>query len=348
MNIESLVRPNIRALAPYRSARQEHHSGILLDANENSFGSTLPSDGVTLNRYPDPNQRALRFALADRIGLTAEHVFVGSGSDEAIDLLLRVFCEPGEDRVLIPVPTYGMYGVAAAIQGAIVEHVLLDDTFQLDRNAVEKALRPDTKLVFLCSPNNPTGNLLSMEDVLWLCSRAPGLVVVDEAYVEFTQNGSVMSHVAAIPNLVVLRTLSKAWGLASIRLGYASANPDVVSHLLRVKAPYNVNGLTSAAALSALCRPEAMERLVTDIKAERERLRKELAACSAVNTIFPSDANFLLVRFKNPDLVRLTLLTAGIVVRDRSNEPKLAGCLRITVGTFMENNALLRELRSLS
>lgn len=347
MNLDSLVRPNIRSLAPYRSARQDHLEGTLLDANENSFGSVLPSNGVALNRYPDPFQRELRAALARREGHTVEEIFVGVGSDEAIDLLLRVFCEPGIDHVLIPEPTYGMYRVAASIQNATVDHVLLTDDFQLDRVAITAALRPETKLVFVCSPNNPTGNRLRTDDLLWLCRTAPGVVVVDEAYVEFSESASMGLHIPSVDNLVVLRTLSKAWGLAGIRLGYAIAHPTVVRYLLNVKSPYNINALTARAALEALRATDVAAAMVRRIRNERERLRDALAASRLTIEVLPSDANFLAVRFHDPQGVRDALANAGIIVRDRTKEARMAGCLRITVGAPEENDALVSVLRGL-
>ncbi|MCU0453409.1 MAG: histidinol-phosphate transaminase [Bacteroidetes bacterium] len=348
MNLDSLVRPNIRSLAPYRSARQDHLEGVLLDANENSLGSVLPLAGVALNRYPDPFQRKLRNALAEREGRAADEIFVGVGSDEAIDLLLRVYCEPGTDHVLIPEPTYGMYRVAASIQNAVIDRVLLTDDFHLDRAAITEALRPDTKLIFVCSPNNPTGNRLRTDDLLWLCRQAPGLVVVDEAYVEFSEAASMAMHIPSVENLVVLRTLSKAWGLAGIRLGYAIAHPAVVRSLLKVKSPYNVNALTARAALEGLRAADKAAAMVRRLREERERLRASLVASPLVVDVLPSDANFLAVRFHDPTVVREALANAGIIVRDRTQEPKLRGCLRITVGAPDENNALLDVISRLA
>jgi histidinol-phosphate aminotransferase len=348
MNLDTLVRPNIRALTPYRSARQDHLDGTLLDANENALGSVLPSNGIALNRYPDPSQRELRTALAQREGHSTDEIFVGVGSDEAIDLLLRVFCEPGRDRVLIPEPTYGMYRVAAAIQNAIVDRVLLTDDFQLDRSAILAALRPDTKLAFVCSPNNPTGNRLRTDDLLWLCRQTPGLVVVDEAYVEFSESASMALHVPSIENLVVLRTLSKAWGLAGIRLGYAIAHSTIVRYLLNVKSPYNINVLTARAALEGLQSADKAASMIRRIRDERERLRIALAVSPLVIDVLPSDANFLAVRFHDPARVHTALAAERIIVRDRTQEPKLNGCLRITVGTPEENDRMLAVLRRLA
>lgn len=348
MKLDALVRPNIRALTPYRSARQDHLDGTLLDANENALGSVLSTYDAALNRYPDPFQRELRTALAEREGHSIDEIFVGVGSDEAIDLLLRVFCEPGTDRVLIPEPTYGMYRVAAAIQNAVVDRVLLTDDFQLDRSAISAALRPNTKLVFVCSPNNPTGNRLRTEDLLWLCRQAPGLVVVDEAYVEFSESASMGLHVPSIDNLVVLRTLSKAWGLAGARLGYAIAHGTIIRYLLNVKSPYNINVLTARAALEGLRAADKAAAMIRRIRDERERLRTTLAASPLVIDVLPSDANFLAIRFHDPVRVREALAAERIIVRDRTQEPKLSGCLRITVGTPEENDAVLAVLSRLS
>jgi histidinol-phosphate aminotransferase len=290
----------------------------------------------------------LRTVLAQREGHSIDEIFVGVGSDEAIDLLLRVFCEPGKDHVLIPEPTYGMYRVAASIQNAIVDRVLLTDDFQLDRTAISRALRPDTKLVFVCSPNNPTGNRLRTDDLLWLCRQAPGLVVVDEAYVEFSESASMGLHVPSIDNLVVLRTLSKAWGLAGIRLGYAIAHPAVIRYLLNVKSPYNINVLTARAALEGIRAADTTAAMVRRIRDERERLRISLAASPLVIDVLPSDANFLAVRFHDPTRVREALAAESIIVRDRTQEPKLSGCLRITVGTPEENDRVLAVIRRLA
>ena len=342
---EALVRPNIRSLKPYRSARQDHVSGILLDANENAFGSASTVDGLSLNRYPDPFQKNLRSRIASLQGVALENIFVGVGSDEVIDLLIRVFCEPQRDSVMILEPTYGVYRVAADVNNVRVHSCLLDDAFQIDTKAVANIRDKTLKMVFCCSPNNPTGNLLRRQDILKLCSGTEAMIVVDEAYFDFAQTESLISAISEYPNLVVLRTLSKAWGMAAIRLGYAVADPGVVGYLMKVKAPYNINILTSEEALRALGHEDHVRNSVSSTIAERERLVRELAKIPSVGTIFPSDANFLLVRFSQARAVYEYLAQSGIIIRDRSSEPKLAGCLRISVGTPDQNDLLLTALK---
>lgn len=347
MNIEKLVRPNIKALKPYRSARQDYSSGILLDANENSFGSAIAFDGVSLNRYPDPFQTALRTKLAALHKAQMENMFVGVGSDEVIDLLIRLFCEPVSDSVLILEPTYGMYRVAATINNVPIRSCLLDDDFQIDLAAALRSVAPNTKMIFCCSPNNPTANRLRTKDILQLCNKTNTMVVVDEAYFDFAEGVSLSMLVNDIPNLVVLRTLSKAWGLAGIRLGYGIAHPTVISYLMKIKPPYNINALTSIEALKALDNVELVEQRITTIIIERKRLAAALADVSVVQTVFPSDANFLLVRCTDAAAVYRHLVQRGIIVRDRSAEPKLENCLRITVGTPEQNNILIQTMKEL-
>ncbi len=347
MNIELLVRPNIKSLKPYRAARHEYSSGILLDANENSFGSVISFDDVELNRYPDPLQGQLRSKLASLYGVQTENIFVGVGSDEAIDLLIRVFCEPGKDSIVILEPTYGMYRVAASINNVAVRSVLLTDDFQIDVETVERTVDPTTKMIFCCSPNNPTANLLRKEDILTLARTNSAIVVVDEAYVDFSSERSLVEEIQYVPNLVVLRTLSKAWGLAALRLGAAIAQPTLISYLLKIKAPYNINALTSHEALRALENLSAMRATIAEILMERQRLAQALADVEYIERVFPSEANFLLARVERARSVYEQLIQRGIIVRDRSAEPKLAGCLRITVGTPEQNDALIAALKDI-
>lgn len=346
MNLESYVRTNIRALKPYHSARQDYLSGVLLDANENAFGSTLPMNDVELNRYPDPFQQKLRSQLAVMNTTTPDSIFVGVGSDEVIDVLIRVFCEPQSDRVLLLEPTYGMYRVAANIQNAVVDSCLLTENFQIDLPATLNAIRPNTKIIFCCSPNNPTANLLNTDDILRLC-KTEKLVVVDEAYIDFAQSPSVARFIAEYPNLIVMRTLSKAWGLAGIRLGYCIADPLVISYMMKVKWPYNINTLTSKAAITALRQSELMKKNVTAILQERQWLTEQLGQLPLVEHIFPSDANFLLVRVKDATLIYRNLAAKNVIIRNRSSEPRLENCLRITVGTHSENEILIRTWKEL-
>ena len=344
MNIELLIRPNIRTLKPYHSARQDFLTGILLDANENSFGSSLTVDNLSLNRYPDPYQRELRIALADINGVAAENIFVGVGSDEVIDLLVRVFCEPKHDSVVLLEPTYGMYRVAASIQDIQIRSCLLTDKFQIDRDAVKKTMDATTKLIFCCSPNNPTANLLCSEDILALCQLG-AMVIVDEAYIDFAKSPSMGKQVLAHNNLIILHTLSKAWGLAGIRLGYCIADPIVISFMMKVKAPYNINTLTSRAALQALRKKQEVRHTIKTIVDERDWLSSSLAGTPCIEHVFPSDANFILVRCKNATALYEYLAVKEIIVRNRSTEPLLQNCLRITVGTRQENEQLIRAMK---
>ncbi len=348
MDIEALLRPNIRRLKPYRSARQDYTSGILLDANENAFGSAVTFDGVELNRYPDPSQRQLRSRIAQLHHVQPENIFAGVGSDEVIDLLIRIFCEPRTDSVLILEPTYGVYRVAADVNDVKVNSCLLTDDFQIDPDEVQRTTGANTKMIFCCSPNNPTGNLLRREDILALCATTPAIVVVDEAYFDFARAEPVISALGHYPNLIVLRTLSKAWGLAAIRLGYAVAHPLIVSYLMKAKAPYNINILTSVEALKALEQTTHVQKSVAATIAERSRLIGELEHISCVKKVFPSDSNFLLVRVTDARGIHQELARRGVIVRDRSSEPKLANCIRISVGTPGQNNILLATLKELS
>jgi histidinol-phosphate aminotransferase len=344
MKIDSFVRKNIRALKPYHSARQDFLSGLLLDANENAFGSVFSLDGVSLNRYPDPSQWEMRSLLAAMNSVALENIFVGVGSDEVIDLLVRVFCEPREDSVVVIEPTYGMYRVAASIQDVEVRSCLLNEKFQIDHDAVRKAVDHSTKLIFCCSPNNPTANLLHAEDIVALIEFG-AVVIVDEAYIEFAQTKSIGTQVLTYPNLVVLRTLSKAWGLAGIRLGYCLADSTVISYLMKVKPPYNINVQTSRTALEGLCQGDEVLRLVASITREREWLAGELARLSCIEKVFPSDANFLLVRSTNAPALYQFLAVRNIIIRNRSTEPLLQNCLRITVGTRHENEMLIQAIK---
>ncbi len=343
--IESLVRKHLRSFAPYTSARSEVQRGeVLLDANELTIGSAVTLDGIELNRYPDPNQIRLRTKLGTMLGLDADSVFVGSGSDEIIDLLVRLFCEPSQESIAVLEPTYGVYRVAARVSGVEVLGLELDAEFQLDVKKTLNALKPGTKMVFVCSPNNPTGNLLRREDILALCSDNQKIVVVDQAYLEFAETGGdLSSEVRRFPNLVVLRTLSKAWGLAGIRLGYCAADLAIVSYLLRIKAPYNINAVTSGLALDALDNPAFVKEAAGAVRREKDRLVRELTGLPAVVRVFPSDANFILAEFRDAAKVYRFLASRGIIVRRRS-ESRLRDCLRITVGTGAENEQVIRAI----
>lgn len=342
-DIDRLVRPNIRNLVPYSSARDEFHgeAKVFLDANENSLGSPLLT---WRNRYPDPHQTALKARLSEVKGVGAEHIFLGNGSDEAIDILYRAFCEPGRHNVVVCPPTYGMYEVSAAINGVDVRKAPLTAGFGLDMEALEDAVDADTRIVWLCSPNNPTGNSLDRTDIETVLNNFEGLVVVDEAYINFSRQRSLLTELTEYPNLVVLQTLSKAWGLASLRIGMAFASAAVVEVMNRIKPPYNINGASQELALQALEEVGQVNDMIRILVSERERLADALHAHPAVLHVFPSDANFLLVRVSQARALYTHLLDNGIVVRDRSTQPGCADCLRITVGTPFENEALLKVL----
>ena len=346
-DIAALVRPSIRQMQPYSSARDEYEGSapVMLDANENSFGSV--GDRV-FNRYPDPQQRALKAALAPLKGVASAQIFLGNGSDEPIDLLLRLACVPGRDSIAVLPPTYGMYEVAANLNDVRVERLLLSADFQLASDAVEKLARSSAKVVFLCSPNNPTGNLLDAGAVEQVLRRFRGLVVVDEAYGDFADAPSWTARLAEFPNLVVLQTFSKAWGLAGLRLGVAYASAAIVGYLNKIKPPYNLSENTQQLALAALSQANRLLVLRQRILEGRAWLVEALQTLPGVDKVFPSDANFLLVRFQaDATAVYDELQARGIVVRNRTTMPGCAGCLRLTVGTPAENEQLVDALRAI-
>ncbi|GAA4007973.1 histidinol-phosphate transaminase [Hymenobacter fastidiosus] len=346
MDLESLIRPNIRAMKPYSSARDEFQGDarVMLDANENSLGSAGPGQ---FNRYPDPHQRAVKAELAQLKGVSPTQIFLGNGSDEAIDLLVRLTCTPGQqDSILILPPTYGMYEVAANLNDVAIERVPLTADFQLSAEATAQILASGAKLVWLCSPNNPTGNLLHAAAIEEILRGFRGLVVVDEAYADFAAAPSWTTRLAEFPNLVVLQTFSKAWGLAGLRLGMAFASPEIIGYLNKIKPPYNVSEATQQHALAALHDAPRFEQMRKELLTGRDWLAERLPALAIVEEVFPSDANFLLVRF-GPDATAVYdyLLEKGIVVRNRTTQPGCAGTLRLTVGTEAENEQLLQALR---
>jgi histidinol-phosphate aminotransferase len=343
MNLQNLVRENIRRLTPYSSARKEFagNAEIFLDANENSFGSPLP---VAYNRYPDPLQMEIKAKIAARENVRTGEIFIGNGSDEAIDLLFRIFCEPRRDNVLICPPTYGMYEVSAAINDTAVKRANLTADFRLDSRAIENERDAQTKLLFICSPNNPTGNAFDRAEILELAKNFGGIVAVDEAYIHFSSRQSLLDEINDLPNLVVLQTFSKAWGLAGLRVGLAFANEEIIALFNKVKPPYNVSQIAQKAVLDALENRQAVEKTIAEIISERERLIENLEKFSFVKKIYPTDANFVLVKTADADFVYKFLLEEKIVVRNRNNVELCEGCLRITVGTPDENRSLLAAL----
>ena len=337
-SVEALVRPNIRTLSPYSTARDEAKGtpDIFLDANES------PYPGLGYNRYPDPRQKVLKARVSALKGLPTENIFLGNGSDEAIDLMYRIFCTPGRDNALAIEPSYGMYTVAADINDVELRPVPLGAGFSLPVEEIFRKADDRTKLLFLCSPNNPSGNAFEPSQLLELIQRFPGIVVLDEAYADFSAKGSLRAAVLEQPNLVVLQTFSKAYGMAGLRVGLAFAGAYIIDLMNRVKYPYNLSQATQELALKALeTSPEANIR---EIVAERSRLTKALPEYSFVQKVYPSDANFLLVKVDNADALYEVLLSGGIIVRNRSRVPGCSGCLRITVGTPAENDRLLQIL----
>ena len=346
-DLEKLVRPNVRNLSPYSSARGEFSGAatVFLDANENSFGSPTAEN---YNRYPDPLQTEIKRKIGERNNLKPSEIFVGNGSDEAIDLLFRIFCRPQIDNVLICPPTYGMYQVSAEINDVEIRRANLTEDFQLDFAKIERAIDKNTKLLFICSPNNPTGNSFAREEILNLTKGFGGIVIVDEAYIHFSLEKPLTSEISNYSNLVVLQTFSKAWGLAGLRVGLAFANEEITKLFNKVKPPYNISEIAQNAVLSALENQEKVERTITKIIAEREKLIENLREISFVTKIYPTDANFVLVKTLDADSIYKSLLGEKIVVRNRNNVELCEGCLRITIGTPEENESLLKALRKLN
>lgn len=344
IDIDSLVRPNIRNLKPYRSARDDFEKGLLLDANENSLGSPVRND-LELHRYPTPTQDALRKKIAEWRQVDYENIFLGVGSDEAIDLIMRIFCEPGQDSILTNPPTYGMYKVSANINNLDVKEVLLTEGFQLQPEKILEAADEQTKVLFLCSPNNPTANSMKQTDLLKLATQFPGIIVIDEAYIDFSTQESMAGMVQQYPNLVVLQTFSKSYGLAGIRLGVAISNPQIISYMMKVKAPYNINKLTAKTALDAFDNMELMKFNIQKIKEEKDYMAEQLEYADAVEKVYPSDANFLLFKIQNAKEVYQKLADKGVIVRYRGNEPLCEDCLRVTIGMPDENVRFLKTLK---
>lgn len=344
-NLDALVRTNIRTLKPYSSARDEFkgEASIFLDANENSLGSPLVK---WYNRYPDPLQLKVKEKIAFIKKIPVDQIFLGNGSDEAIDLLYRCFCEPGIDEVVIFPPTYGMYEVSANINNVKLKRVPLTEQFQLDLEALEQAIKPSTKIIWICSPNNPTGNSIDREAIEMILNNFDGLVVIDEAYINFSRQKSWLSDLQDYPNLVILQTLSKAWGLAGIRLGMAFASPEIIGYLNKVKPPYNISEPVQELAVKALEEIGQVNDMIVTLVNERQNMVTSLLQNEEVVKIYPSDANFLLVKFKDASGLYKYFVEQGIVVRDRSNVVLCEGCLRITVGTPQENQKLLGSLNS--
>lgn len=341
MSIERFVRPNIQKLKPYSSARDEFEGNgeVFLDANESPYETDV-------NRYPDPYQRELKKEIAKIKGVNAQNIFLGNGSDEAIDLIFRIFCEPGKDNIIISDPTYGMYKVSADIHDIEVVKVPLSESFEFSAQENLDKVNDSTKVIFICSPNNPSGNDLSVDEIERVIKGFEGVVVIDEAYIDFSDQNSFSNKIDQFPNLIVLQTFSKAWGLAGLRLGLAYASEVIIGYFNKVKPPYNINQLTQKRALEALKNKAEVQANVTTILSEREKLRNELEQLPNVIEILPSDTNFLMVRFENAPEIFQYLLSLEVIIRDRSKALHCDKCLRITVGTPEENKKLIDNLKS--
>lgn len=346
-DLDGLLRHNIKTLTPYSSARDEFSGDarIFLDANENSLGSPTTK---WYNRYPDPHQAKLKEKLSTIKNVPAKNILLGNGSDECIDIIYRAFCNPGRDNVVICPPTYGMYEVSAHINDVAVRKVPLQENFQLDLENMEEQVDDNTKIIWLCSPNNPTGNSLNRGDIETILVNFPGIVVIDEAYINFSRYRSFVQELEEYPNLVILQTLSKAWGLAGLRLGMAFASEEIINVFNKIKPPYNIGQATQDLVMQALDRLADVNDMIRLLVQERDEMVQRLSTVPLVEKVYPSDANFLLVKVKGAPVLYKMLIENGIVVRDRSNVQLCENCLRITVGTPAENQALLNNLLSLS
>ena len=339
--LKELTRPNVWALKPYSSARDEYsgvEASVFLDANENPYNT--PN-----NRYPDPLQRELKALIAPLKGVKVENIFLGNGSDEAIDLVFRAFCRPGVDNVVAIDPTYGMYQVCAEVNDVEYRKILLDVYYQFKASSLLSAIDENTKAIFVCSPNNPTGNSLCRKEMESLLNRFDGLVIVDEAYIDFSSSESLLKNLDKYPNLIVLQTFSKAWGCAAIRLGMAFASPEIIGIFNKIKYPYNVNILTQKEAIKLLQHPETIKEWVNTLLEERARVMEEFVKLPCCVRVFPTDANFFLAKVYEATQIYNYLVSEGIIVRNRTNVALCNDCLRITIGTKEENEALLEALR---
>lgn len=343
-NIDSLVRDNIKKLKPYSSARSEYRGNaeVFLDANENNYGSPLDEN---FNRYPDPLQWKLKQGISKIKGVPPQNIFVGNGSDEVIDIAFRIFCEPGKDNVIICPPTYGMYKVCANINDVDVKEVLLTNNFQLDVEGILSAIDPQTKLLFICSPNNPTGNSFNRLDIEFLLNNFQGIVMIDEAYINFSRQKPFLQELTEYENLVVMHTLSKAWGLAGLRIGLGFASEVIIDLFNKVKPPYNINDSSQLLGINALENIKQVNENIKNTVEQRIFLAEKLKGFDFVETVYPSDANFILIKVSDADKLYQYLLMQRIIVRNRSREPLCENCIRITVGTQIENEKLLKALK---
>lgn len=343
-SLESLVRENVRKIQPYKSARNEFSTArkevVFLDANENPFSTNF-------NRYPDPQQKKLKQVLAEKQELQVTQILLGNGSDEVLDLLFRAFCEPNRDNVITLEPTYGMYAVLAELNAVENRKITLNKNFQPDLNRVLENVDKQTKIIVVCSPNNPTGNIISVKFIENLLQNFSGLVVVDEAYIQFSDQASWIKNLSQFPNLVVVQTFSKAYGLAGIRLGVVYASAEAIALLHKIKPPYNINSFTQQKALEVLENPKVLKEQLAVLKEEKNRLTEALKKNKIVNKVYTSDANFILIKVDNATKRYQELIEAGIVIRNRTKQVLLHNCLRISVGLPKENKKLIACLKNL-
>ena len=345
-NINNLIRENIKSLKPYSSARDEYKDAttaemIFLDANENPF-----ENGV--NRYPDPQQNSVKDVLSKIKNIDKKNILLGNGSDEVLDLIFRAFCEPKEDNVITLPPTYGMYAVLANLNNIENRKVLLNTDFQPEVDAILNVIDANSKILFLCSPNNPSGNSFTAEKVEFLLTNFKGLVVIDEAYIDFSEQESWLKRMEEFPNLVITQTLSKAYGMAGIRLGVCYASAEIIQILNNIKPPYNINQLTQLRAINRLQNLEEVENEISQLISERNHLKKELECCvDFIEKVYPTDSNFLLIKVDDAAKRYKQLIEYGVVIRNRTNEPLCENCLRISVGISEENQKLLRALKEI-
>jgi histidinol-phosphate aminotransferase len=344
-NLQKLVRDNIKNLKPYSSARQEFtgQASIFLDANENAYGSPLTEN---YSRYPDPLQWQLKFQLARIKGVPAENICIGNGSDEIIDLAYRIFCNPGKDNVIICPPTYGMYAVSASINDIEIKKVDLTEKFQLDVKGIMDATNENSKILFICSPNNPTGNNMIRSDIEYLLKNFPGVIIIDEAYINYSSQNSFIQELPVYPNLIVMQTLSKAWGMAALRIGLCYASLDIIDLFNKIKPPYNINEASQVIALQGLQQTIGVNAWIKETVLQKDKLMELLSQFIFIKNVYPSDANFILIRVENGDKLYNYLSQNEIIIRNRSQETGCANCLRITVGTTFENNTLLNALKN--
>jgi len=343
-NLDDLVRGNIKNLQPYSSARSEFKgdAAVFLDANENNYGSPLDED---FNRYPDPLQWQLKLGLSKIKGIPPQNIFIGNGSDEVIDLAYRIFCEPAKDNVIICPPTYGMYKVCGNINNVEVKEVNLTNDFQLDVDGILQAVNANTKLFFICSPNNPTGNNMNRIDIEMLLNNFPGIVIIDEAYINYSRQKTFLQELTEYENLIVMQTLSKAWGLAALRLGLAFASENIIELFNKVKPPYNINKASQELGIMALANIEEVNKNIKNTVEEKDALQKQFTQFNFIQNIYSTDANFILIKTDDADSLYKFLADQKIIVRNRSKEVLCENCIRVTVGTHQENEILIEALK---